>query len=333
MSTHDYSAIQPKTRAFLEALEAQGGPPIYTLSYRDARAVLDNAQSAARVAKLSADIEDRKIAGGPAGEVSIRIVRPKPRSEGPLPLVMYIHGGGWVLGNKDTHDRLVREIADGAHAAVVFVNYTPSPEAHYPTSIEEAYAATRYVAENAASMGLDPSRLAVAGDSVGGNMVAAVTILAKQRGAPKIGHQLMFYPVTDASFDTGTYRQFADGPWLTRNAMKWFWDAYAPDQSRRNEPTASPLRATVEQLRGLPPALLITDENDVLRDEGEAYAHKLTEAGVQVTAVRYLGTVHDFMLLNGFTEDPAPRAAIAQATAFLRAAFGQQDNVPSEVLQ
>src|SRR5262249_39159283 len=148
----DYSAIQPKTRAFLEALDAQGGPPLYTLSPREARAVLDNAQSGAHVAKPSADIEDRTVAGGPTGEVSIRIVRPKPRSEGPLPVVMYFHGGGWILGNKETHDRLVREIADGAHAAVVFVNYTPSPEAHYPTSIEEAYAATRNVAENGASM-------------------------------------------------------------------------------------------------------------------------------------------------------------------------------------
>jgi len=148
-------------------------------------------------------------------------------------------------------------------------------------------------------------------------------ILAKQRGGPKIGHQFLFYPVTDASFDTGTYRQFADGPWLTRAAMKWFWDAYAPDLSKRTEPTASPLRATVEELRGLPPALVITDENDVLRDEGEAYAHKLNEAGVRVTATRYLGTVHDFMLLDAFTDDPAPRGAIAQATAFLREAFAE----------
>ncbi len=325
MSTHDYSAIQPKTRALLEALDGQGGPPLYTLSYRDARAVLDKAQSIP-VFKQPAEIEDANVRGGPKGEVSIRIVRPKPRGEGPLPVVMYFHGGGWILGNKETHDRLVREIANGSQAAVVFVNYTPSPEARYPTSIEEAYAATRYVAENGASMGLDPSRLAVAGDSVGGNMTAAVTILAKQRGGPKIGHQLLFYPVTDASFDTGTYRQFAGGPWLTRSAMKWFWDAYAPDLSKRNEPTAPPLRATVEELRGLPPALVITDENDVLRDEGEAYAHKLNEAGVRVTATRYLGTVHDFMLLNAFTDDPAPRGAIAQATAFLREAFGQTES-------
>jgi acetyl esterase len=238
---------------------------------------------------------------------------------------MYFHGGGWILGNKDTHDRLIRELAHGARAAVVFVNYTPSPEAHYPTAIEEAYAATRYVAENGTSMGLDPSRLAVAGDSVGGNMSAVVTLLAKRRGTPKVGHQLMFYPVTDARFDTGTYRQFARGPWLTREAMKWFWDAYAPDPSTRTESTASPLRATVEELRGLPPTLLIAAENDVLRDEGEAYAHKLTEAGVLVTSARYLGTVHDFLLLDAIAEDPAPRAAIAQATAFLREAFGQRD--------
>jgi len=311
-----------QARAFLEALEAQGGPPIYTLPYADARAVLDKAQVAANVARPPADIDDRKVPGGPKGEVSIRILRPNPRPAGSLPIVMYFHGGGWVLGNKDTHDRLIREIADGAQAAVVFVNYTPSPEAQYPTSIEEAYAATKFIADNGASMKLDPSRLAVAGDSVGGNMVAAVTILAKQRGAPKIGHQLMFYPVTDASFETGTYRQFADGPWLTRKAMQWFWDAYAPDHTKRKDPTASPLRVSVDELRGLPPALVITDENDVLRDEGEAYANKLNEAGVPVTAVRYLGTVHDFMVLNAITQDPAPRAAIAQATAFLRNAFG-----------
>jgi len=322
MPDHDYSAIQPKTRALLAALDAQGGPPLYTLSYRDARAVLDEAQ-AIPVFKQPADIEDVTVPGGPKGEISIRIVRPKPRAAGPLPVVVYTHGGGWVLGNKETHDRLIREIANGAQAAVVFVNYTPSPEARYPTSIEEAYGATRYVAENGASMGFDTSRLAIAGDSVGGNMAAAVTILAKQRGGPKIGHQLLFYPVTDASFDTDTYRHFADGPWLTRPAMKWFWDAYCPDLPKRNEPTASPLRASIETLRGLPPALVITDENDVLRDEGEAYAHKLNEAGVQVTATRYLGTVHDFMMLNAFTDDPAPRGAVAQAIAYLREAFGQ----------
>ena len=321
MSTHDYSAIQPKARAFLEDRDARGGPPIDTLPYREVRRMLDETQTS-RVSSPPADLEDRRVLGGPSGEVSIRIVRPRPRSEARLPIVMYFHGGGWILGNANTHDRLVREIATGVPAAVAFVNYTPAPEGHYPTQIEEAFAATRYLAENGAAMGLDPARLAVAGDSSGGNMAAAVTLLAKQRGTPRIGHQLLFYPVTDASFDTGSYRQFGDGPGLTRNAMQWFWDAYAPHPSMRNEATASPLRASVEALRDLPPALLITVENDVLRDEGEAYAHKLNEAGVRVTSVRYLGTVHDFMMLNALADDPAPRAAMAQAIAFLREAFG-----------
>jgi acetyl esterase len=236
---------------------------------------------------------------------------------------MYFHGGGWILGNKDTHDRLIREIANGAQAAVVFVNYTPSPEAHYPIAIEQAYAATRFVAEEGASLDLDGSRLAVAGDSVGGNMAAVTTLLAKQRGGPKIVFQALLYPVTDASFDTGSYKQFAKGWFLERQGMKWFWDAYAPDHSVRREITVSPLRASTEQLRGLPPALVITAENDVLRDEGEAYAHKLTAAGVPVTATRYLGTIHDFMMLNAFADDPAPRAAIAQTNAALRLALGQ----------
>jgi acetyl esterase len=252
--------------------------------------------------------------------VSIRIVRPKGVT-GPLPAVLYFHGGGWILGDKETHDRLVRDLANGARAAVVFVNYTPSPEAHYPVAIEQAYAATTWVAEHGAGVNLDASRLVVAGESVGGNMVAAVTLLAKQRGGPKIHRQAMFYPVTDANFDTPSYQQFADGPWLTREAMKWYWNAYAPDSAVRSEPTASPLRASLEQLAGLPPALLLTDENDVLRDEGEAYAHKLMGAGVRVTATRYLGTIHDFMLLNPIAETPAPRAAIAQAVGILRATF------------
>jgi acetyl esterase len=254
--------------------------------------------------------------------VSIRIVRPQGVT-GTLPVAMYIHGGGWILGDKETHDRLVREIANGAQVAVVFVNYTPSPEARYPVAIEQAYTATKWAAEHGAEARLDPSRLAAVGDSVGGNMVAALTLLAKQRNGPKIAFQVLFYPVTDASFDTPSYREFANGPWLTREAMKWFWDAYAPDERVRAEVTASPLRASLEQLRGLPPALLITNEADVLRDEGEAYAHKLMSAGVRVTAVRYLGAIHDLVLLNPIAETPAPRAAIAQANAMLRQALAR----------
>jgi acetyl esterase len=308
--------LDPDVATFAARLAAQGGPPLNTLSPNEARAVLTRVQSG-NVALLPADVEERTIPGGPTGTVSVRIVRPSGTS-GALPAVMYFHGGGWILGDAQTHDRLVREIANGATAAVVFVNYTRSPEAHYPVAIEQAYAATKWVAENGSSAGLDTSRLVVAGDSVGGNMATVVALLAKQRGGPKLAAQLLFYPVTNADFDTPSYRQFAEGPWLTREGMKWFWNAYTPDARVRDEPTASPLRATLEQLAGLPPALVITDENDVLRDEGEAYAHRLMAAGVKVAALRCLGTIHDFMMLNPIAQTPPTRAAIIQTVATLR---------------
>lgn len=309
--------LEPHTLDFLKELEAQGGPPLYTLSPADARNVLVSIQRSVNITKLPADSEDRTISGGPTGEISLHIVRPQGAA-GALPGVMYFHGGGWVLGDKETHDRLVRDIANGAQATVVFVDYARSPEAKYPVAIEQAYAATKWVAEHGASIGVDPSRLVVAGDSVGGNMVAVVTLLARARGGPKIDFQVLFYPVMDANFDTQSYRQFGEaGYWLTREAMKWFWDSYAPE-SMRNEPTVSPLRASLDQLKELPPALIVTDENDVLRDEGEAYAHKLMAAGVPVAATRYLGTIHDFVMLNPITGTPAPRAAIAQVNDTLR---------------
>ncbi|CEJ96210.1 Lipase [Caballeronia glathei] len=311
--------LEPATQQFIDALSAQKGPPIYTLSPADARNVLAGAQ-AQPVTKQPAKIEDRVISAGPTGHISIRIVRPE-HAKGTLPVVMYFHGGGWVLGDKNTHDRLVREIANGAQAAVVFVDYDRSPETKYPVPIEEAYAATRYVADHAQEFGVDASRMAVAGDSVGGNMAAAVTLLAKERGGPALRAQVLFYPVTDANFETGSYNEFANGPWLTKNAMKWFWDAYAPNPADREKITASPLRASLEQLKGLPPATVITDENDVLRDEGEAYARKLSQAGVRVTSVRYNGTIHDFVMLNALTDTPATRAAIEQGNTALRQAL------------
>jgi len=313
--------LEPTTREFVEKINEQGGTPIYELSPKDARKVLSNLQ-AAEVAKLSADIEDLNISVGSIGQISIRIIKPKGNKE-ILPIVMYFHGGGWVLGGKDTHDRLVREIANGANAAVVFVNFTPSPEAKYPAPIEEAYAATKYIAEHGKNFNLDTSRLAVAGDSVGGNMAAAVILLAKERGGPKIDYQVLFYPVTDANFDTPSYQQFAKDIWLTREAMKWFWNNYLPDEKARKQPTASPLHASIDQLKGQPPALIITDENDVLRDEGEAYAHKLIQAGVNVTAVRYLGTIHDFLMLNALAGTPATCSAIGLANENLRNVFAK----------
>jgi acetyl esterase len=303
--------LEPSTQRFVDSLAAQGGPPLYTLQPQQARQVLTDLQSKP-VTRLPAEIEDRMIPGGPGGQVSVRIVRPQGARE-VLPAIVFIHGGGWILGDKDTHDRLIRELANGAHAAVVFVNYTPSPEAHFPVAIEQAYAVAKFVAEKGATMNIDPTRLALAGDSVGGNMVAALSLLAKQRGGPAFKHQVMFYPVTNARFDDASYREFADGPWLTKRGMQWFFDAYAPTPADRDKPTVSPLLASIEELAGQAPALIITDENDVLRDEGEAYAHKLMEAGVPVKAVRVLGTHHDFVMLNALAETPETRGAIELA--------------------
>ena len=313
------NGIEPSIKSFLEYQNSQEGPQIYELSVKEAREVLLSVQKI-DVNILPADIEDLNISGGPNGNVSIRIVRPKG-IDNILPVVMYFHGGGWVLGDKNTHDRLIREIANGSNAAVVFVNYTPSPEAKYPVAIEEAYAATKYIAENGNKHNLDPSRLVAAGDSVGGNMAAVMAMMAKDRGGPDIIFQLLFYPVTDANFDTASYQEFATDHWLSIDAMKWYWDNYLPDKEKRKEPTASPLQASLNQLKDLPPAMVINGEFDILRDEGQAYAHKLIEAGVRVTAVRYLGTIHDFVMLNPITETPATRAAIKQANEMLRNVF------------
>ncbi len=309
--------LDPDTAAFLRALEAQGGPPLYTLSPQDARQVLINIQRSVQVSAPAADIEDR-IISGPTGQISLRVVRPQGMT-GTLPAVLYLHGGGWVLGDTMTHDRLIRELAVGAQAAIVFVDYARSPEACYPMALEQAYTAARWVAEQGRSANLDGSRLVVAGDSVGGNMAAALTLLAKTRGGPRIECQALFYPVTDiTNFDTPSYRQFGDGGyWLTRKAMQWFVESYAPDLNARSDLTASPLHAAREQLQGLPPALILTAECDVLRDEGEAYAHKLMGAGVRVEAARVLGTIHDFMMLNPIAQTPPSRAAIMLACATL----------------
>jgi acetyl esterase len=317
MGAFDYTRVEQNTRAFLESLQKSSGPPIYKLSPEQARNILSSVQ-AAPIEKLEADIDNRSIPGGPMGEVSIQIVRPLGTRNTNLPAVVYLHGGGWVLGGSDTHDRLIRELANGAQVAFIFVNYTLSPEARYPVSLEQAYVAAKWVAENGQTINVNPTQLAVAGDSVGGNMATAVTLLAKERGGPSIKFQLLFYPVTDANFDTPSYMAYQDGYFLTREGMKWFWDNYTTGGTNRKEPTVSPLQASTEQLKGLPPTLIINGELDVLRDEGEAYAHKLMEAGVVVTAVRYHGTIHDFVMLNPITKTPAARAAVEQASQILK---------------
>jgi acetyl esterase/lipase len=281
--------------------------------------VLDELQ-AAPIEKLEVADEWLTVPAA-VGDVRVRIVRPVDAT-GTLPVILYVHGGGWVLGNAGTHDRLVRELAVGARAALAFVEYDRSPEARYPVAIEQAYATAQWITRNGTEHGLDADRLAVAGDSVGGNMAAVLAILAKQRGDVRFVHQSLYYPVTDAGQDTDSYRQFAEGVYLTAKAMAWFWDAYLPENDKRSEITASPLRASTDELAGLPEALVIVDENDVLRDEGEAYARKLIQAGVRTTVVRYNGTVHDFMMLNPLRATAATTAAVEQAVHVLRKALG-----------
>ncbi|MFF9167877.1 MULTISPECIES: alpha/beta hydrolase [unclassified Streptomyces] len=309
--------LEPAAAAFAEA--TANPPYLFDLTPAEGRKAVDEVQSG-EIAKPAVDEEWVTVQGGPTGSVRARIVRPAGAT-GTLPVILYIHGAGWVFGNAHTHDRLVRELAVGAEAAVVFPEYDLSPEARYPVAIEQNYAVARWIVDEGAGQGLDGTRLAVAGDSVGGNMTAALTLMAKQRGGLPLRQQVLFYPVTDANFDTPSYHQFATGYFLRRDGMQWFWDQYTTDEAERAQITASPLRATTEQLAGLPPALVITGEADVLRDEGEAYANKLRAAGVPVTAVRFQGIIHDFVMLNALRETHAAEAAITMAVRTLHSAL------------
>lgn len=319
METYDYSNVEKNTRLFLERLQQNPGPPIHTMTPNEARKVLSGIQSSL-IKKPSVEIENKSIPLRSNNELLLNIVKPQGSRNETLPIVMYFHGGGWILGGFDTHERLVSDLASDAHVAVVFVNYTRSPEAKYPIPLEEAYYATKWISQNGQTLNLDTSKLVVAGDSAGGNMATAVALLAKEHGGPKITFQLLFYPVTNANFDTNSYKAYQEGFFLTQTAMKWFWNNYLSEDTNRKDPTVSPLQSPIETLRGLPPALVIVGENDVLRDEGEAYAHKLMQADVQTTATRYLGTIHDFVMLNPLQETPAARGAIRQASNTIKEA-------------
>lgn len=314
--------VEPQTLAFLQALEAQGGAPLQTLAPAAARSRLATIQRNVQITKIPVAMEERVINSGPTGQLKLHLVRPSGNTGRPLPGILYLHGG-WVVGNQETHDRLVRELVNGTQSMLIFVEYDRAPEARYPIAIEQAYQAMLWVAEQGAAIGVDPSRLAVVGDGVGGTLAAVMTLLAKQRQGPQLLFQLLFYPVTAAEFGTDSYRQFGGGDyWLSTTAMQWFWDRYVAAEQRQ-DPLVAPLQASLAQLQGLPPALIVTAENDPLRDEGEAYVHKLIQAGVTVTATRYLGTIHDFVMLNALAQTPAARAAMAQATAALRNAFAR----------
>ena len=306
--------------AAAEFAAATANPPyLFDLPPAEGRKLVDEVQSG-DITKPAVHEEWITVPGGPTGAVRARLVKPVAAS-GDLPVIIYIHGAGWVFGNAHTHDRLVRELAVGADAAVVFPEYDLSPEARYPVAIEQNYTVARWVVTDGAAHRLDATRIAVAGDSVGGNMTIALTLMAKERGDLALRQQVLFYPVTDAAFDTPSYHQFATGHFLRRDGMQWFWDQYTTDTNERAQVTASPLRATTDQLTGLPPALVITAEADVLRDEGEAYAAKLRQAGVPVVATRYQGIIHDFVMLNALRGTHAAEAAIAQAVTTLRTAL------------
>ena len=291
-------------------------PRIYELPPEEGRALLEKVQESP-VDKLPVDIEDLTVDTGQWGSINVRFVRPEGNTD-KLPVIFYIHGAGWVFGSAQTHDKLIRELAVRTNSVVVFPEYSRSPEAKYPTAIEQSYAVLQKLSELAESKGLDLSELAVAGDSVGGNMATVMTILTKERQGLPIQKQLLFYPVTDANFTTDSYQEFAENYFLTKEGMKWFWDQYTTDDSERSEITASPLRATSEELADLPPALILTGEADVLRDEGEAYARKLRDVGVAVTQVRFQGMIHDFVMVNSLDQTNATRAAMLLATQWLQ---------------
>ena len=298
------------TSQFLHALNSGTGPAINTLPPAQARAVLTGAQNSVKVDLSGIDVSNQTIEQDGI-TVPITIVRPQGVTGTP-PVFMFFHGGGWILGDFATHERLVRDLVVQSGAVAVFVNYTPSPEARYPVAINQAYAATKWVAAHGNEIGVDGSRLAVVGNSVGGNMAAVVSLMAKDKQGPAIRFQGLMWPVTDNDFNDGSYNTYPEGHFLTRPMMKWFWDAYTRDPKERNEIYASPLRASADQLKGLPPALIQVAQFDVLRDEGEAYGRKLDAAGDDATTVRYNGTIHDFGLLNALAEDAPTKAAIKQ---------------------
>lgn len=307
------SLLAPEYRAYVERQRAQGDPALDQLTVGEARQRMRDMQQGEMPQGVT-------CSDHPVDDFSVRILRPAG-SQGPLPIILYYHGGGWVLGDFDTHARMVAELAIASRSAIVFVEYSRAPEARFPTPLEQCYRALIWTAAQGERLGLDTQHISVAGDSAGGNLAAAVALLALRRGGPPLCLQALLYPVTDCDFGTASYREFSSGLNLDMAAMRWFWDHYLPGTEQRTESVASPLRARLEELSGLPPALVITAECDVLRDEGEAYARKLAQAGVPVTSVRFSGVLHGFMIIDELAASTQARAAMELLALQLRA-FG-----------
>ena len=307
--------INPATREFLKVLNS-GGTPLEKLSKEDARNVLINAQAGVKV-DYSGIEESQETIMQDGVSVSLNIVRPQG-AKGNLPAFMFVHGGGWILGDYQTHKRLVRDLVVLSGCVAVFVNYTPSPEARYPVALNEIYAATKWVAKNGSEIGVDGSKLAIVGNSAGGNMAAAAALLAKEKNGPKISFVNLLWPVADTGFDTESYHKFATHRFLTAPTMKWMFDQYTTNEKDRKDYHVALIKASKEQLKGFPPTLIQVSENDILRDEGETFGRHLDEAGVVVSTVRYNGTIHDFGLLNALATQPATKAMLQHAADGLK---------------
>ena len=307
--------IDPQVRSFLAKINTDPSP-FWELPQPKPQEILTGLQSQTVVDMSGVTTTERTISQD-GRTVKLYIMKPDRVSSNPG-VVLFIHGGVWIVGNFENHQRLLRDIVVGSGQIGVFVEYTPLPQAKFPTQLEESYAALKWIAGHAQELGADGTRIAIAGNSVGGNMTAALALMTKDRGGPKISYQVLLIPATDASVDTRSYHEYGTDRFLSRAFMKYGWDLYAPDAKTRDNPYVSPLRASASELKGLPPALVITAENCPLRDEGEAYARKMKEAGISVDAVRYNGTIHDFVLLNALRHVPSTEAAIDQINEGLR---------------
>ncbi len=302
---------------FLMELETFDAKPLSEMPAEEAREFLHAVQRK-YPQNINAEVTDRKVICRNDAEVEIRIVRPENSSNEKLPAIIYAHGGGWVMGDKEVYDTLIKKLAIMCHSSIIFVNYNRAPEFTYPGAIEEFCGVLEYVSKNYEEFNINPQKIVTAGDSAGGNIVIASTMKTLYENGSKIKAQILLYPVTSASMDTKSYEEFKNGPWLTKKSMEYFWDAYIPDKKTRKEVYASPLNADISEIKNFPPTLIITAENDVLRDEGEEFAIKLDHAGVCVSNMRVNGTIHDFMMLNALSDSVSTNAAFASVCGFLK---------------
>jgi acetyl esterase/lipase len=311
----DDAALSHEVKSFLQTLDV--GASIENLAVEEARQYFSNLQASVKVEMSEVDVVERVITTDDDYTVRLHIVRPVG-VKGILPAVLYIPGGGWVLPDFPSHQRLVRDLVLASGCAAVFINYTTAPEAEYPFAVHEIYAIVRWISQNGAQLDVDGERLAIAGNGAGGNLATVTALMAAGLGGPTIRLQILLWPTTDAQSRSGSYQLYGEHRWLTASMMQWLYSQYNPNGEKRAEIYLSPLQASLQQLRGLPPALILVAENDILRDVGEAYGRKLNAAGVTITTIRYNGVIHDFGLLNALALIPQTQLMINQAAGALK---------------